>query len=125
MLFHDKNRLANLIHGGITMKNQTRINKMLTVLLTLCVLFVCMAGSAMAEEPYIDLSQYSDGETIIITEACRIVGNGNEYNISLNIAADATVTFDVGTSGVKLNAPITVADGKTLHSLLQVMQSIP
>ena len=32
------------------MKNQTRINKLLTVLLLLCVLFVCMAGTAMAAE---------------------------------------------------------------------------
>ena len=68
--------------------------------------------------PEIDLSQYSDGDTINITEDCRIVGDGNEYNLTLNIAENVTVTFDAGTSGVKLTAPITVADGKTLTLII-------
>lgn len=46
--------------------------------------------------PVIDLSQYSDGDTINITQDSVIVGDGNEYNISVNIAEDAIVTFDVG-----------------------------
>lgn len=68
--------------------------------------------------PVIDLSQYSDGDTINITQDSVIVGDGNEYNISLNIAEDAIVTFDVGASGVKLGGQITVADGKTLTLLV-------
>ena len=66
----------------------------------------------------IDLSQYSDGDTINITQDSVIVGDGNEYNISVNIAEDAIVTFDVGASGVKLGGQITVADGKTLTLLV-------
>ncbi|MBQ3139254.1 MAG: hypothetical protein IJB68_07065, partial [Ruminococcus sp.] len=66
----------------------------------------------------IDLSQYSEGATVDITEDCKIVGDGNEYKVSLNIAENATVTFDVGTSGVKLGGQITVADGKTLTLLV-------
>jgi len=50
MLFFDKTRLANLIQGGIAMKNHTRITRLLTALLTLCVLFACMAGTALADE---------------------------------------------------------------------------
>lgn len=68
--------------------------------------------------PVIDLSQYSDGDTINITQDRVIVGDGNEYNISVNIAEDAIVTFDVGASGVKLGGQITVADGKTLTLLV-------
>ena len=68
--------------------------------------------------PVIDLSQYSDGDTINITQDSVIVGDGNEYNISVNIAEDAIVTFDVGASGVKLGGQITVADGKTLTLLV-------
>lgn len=68
--------------------------------------------------PFIDLSQYSDGDTINITQDSVIVGDGNEYNISVNIAEDAIVTFDVGASGVKLGGQITVADGKTLTLLV-------
>ncbi len=66
----------------------------------------------------IDLSQYSEGAIIDISEDNVIIGDGNEYNISLNITENATVTFDIGTSGVKLGAPITVADGKTLTLLV-------
>ena len=66
----------------------------------------------------IDLSQYSEGATIDISEDSVIIGDGNEYNISLNIAADATVTFEADTSGVKLGGQITVADGKTLTLLV-------
>ena len=68
--------------------------------------------------PVIDLSQYSDGDTINITQDSVIVGDGNEYNISVNIAEDTIVTFDVGASGVKLGGQITVADGKTLTLLV-------
>ena len=68
MLFHDKNRLANLIQGGITMKNQTRINQLLTVLLLLCVLFVCMAGTAMAAEECAHV--FADGQCT----ACGVTG---------------------------------------------------
>lgn len=68
--------------------------------------------------PVIDLSQYSEGDTINITQDSVIVGDGNEYNISVNIAEDAIVTFDVGASGVKLGGQITVADGKTLTLLV-------
>lgn len=66
----------------------------------------------------IDLSQYREGDTINISEDCKIIGDGNAYNIALNITENATVTFDIGASGVKLGAPITVADGKTLTLLV-------
>lgn len=70
----------------------------------------------VAEEviPTIDLSKYTDGETVNIAEDCRVIGDGNEYNLTLNVTDDAKVTFAAGASGVKLAAPITVADGKTL-----------
>ena len=69
---------------------------------------------ALDATPIIVLTQYEDGATIDITYSSRIVGDGNEYNLTLNIADDATIIFEAGTSGVKLSAPITVADGKTL-----------
>ena len=73
---------------------------------------------ALDARPVIDLSQYSEGETVEIRSNGRIIGNGNEYNLTLNVAADATVIFEVGTGGVKLTAPITVADGKTMTLLV-------
>ena len=69
---------------------------------------------ALDARPVIDLSQYSEGETVEIIGDGRIIGDGNEYNLTLNVADDAIVVFEVGTSGVKLNGEITVADGKTL-----------
>ena len=69
---------------------------------------------ALDARPVIDLSQYSEGETVEIIGNGRIIGDGNEYNLTLNVADDATIIFEAGTSGVKLSAPITVADGKTL-----------
>ncbi len=74
---------------------------------------------ALDARPVIDLSQYSEGETVEISSNGRIIGNGNEYNLTLNVAADATVIFEVGTSGVKLNGQITVAEGKTLTLLVE------
>ena len=74
---------------------------------------------ALDARPVIDLSQYSEGETVEISSNGRIIGNGNEYNLTLNVATDATVIFEVGTSGVKLNGQITVADGKTLTLLVE------
>ena len=74
---------------------------------------------ALDARPVIDLSQYSEGETVEISSNGRIIGNGNEYNLTLNVAADATVIFEVGTGGVKLNGLITVADGKTLTLLVE------
>ena len=68
----------------------------------------------MDARPVIDLSQYSEGETVEIIGDGRIIGDGNEYNLTLNVADDATIVFEVGTSGVKLDGEITVADGKTL-----------
>ena len=68
--------------------------------------------------PSLDLSQYESGSVVDITEDVMILGDGNEYNVSLNIAENVTVTFDAGTSGVKLTAPITVADGKTLTLII-------
>ena len=68
---------------------------------------------ALDATPIINLTQYEDGATIDITYSSRIIGDGTEYNLSLNIAEDVTVVFDEGTGGVKLNA-ITVADNKTL-----------
>ncbi|MBQ3013078.1 MAG: hypothetical protein IJD74_06020, partial [Clostridia bacterium] len=56
--------------------------------------------------------------TVDITQDSVIIGDGKKYNISLNIAEDATVIFDVGASGVKLGGQITVADGKTLTLLV-------
>lgn len=73
---------------------------------------------ALDARPVIDLSQYSEGETVEISSNGRIIGNGNEYNLTLNVAADATVIFEVGTGGVKLNGQITVADGKTMTFLV-------
>ena len=69
---------------------------------------------ALDARPVIDLSQYSEGETVEIIGYGRIIGDGNEYNLTLNVADDATIVFEVGTSGVKLDGEITVADGKTL-----------
>ena len=74
---------------------------------------------ALDARPVIDLSQYSEGETVEIGSGGRIIGNDNEYNLTLNVATDATVIFEVGTSGVKLNGQITVADGKTLTLLVE------
>ena len=70
---------------------------------------------ALDARPVIDLSQYTNGATVNITEDSRIIGDGTD--VTLNIAADATVIFEVGTSGVKLGGSITVADGKTLTLL--------
>ena len=69
---------------------------------------------ALDARPVIDLSQYSEGETVEIIGNGRIIGDGNKYNLTLNVADDATIVFEVGTSGVKLDGEITVADGKTL-----------
>ena len=68
---------------------------------------------ALDATPIIVLTQYEDGATIDITYSSRIFGDGTEHNLSLNIAENATVLFEEGTGGVKLNA-ITVADNKTL-----------
>ena len=69
---------------------------------------------ALDARSVIDLSQYSEGETVEIIGNGRIIGDGNEYNLTLNVADDATIVFEVGTSVVKLDGEITVADGKTL-----------
>ena len=85
MLFHDKNRFANLIQGGITMKNHTRINKLLTVLLLLCVSFVCMAGTAMAAEDCAHV--FADGQCTtcgIIGGYCGAEGDGTNLVWTLN-----------------------------------------
>ena len=76
-------------------------------------------GVAEDVTPIIDLSKYTDGETVNIAGGCWVVGDGNEYNIKLNITDDAIVTFAAGAGGVKLTAPITVADGKTLTLLVE------
>ena len=68
---------------------------------------------ALDATPIINLTQYEDGATIDITYSSRIIGDGTEYNLSLNIAENTTVLFEEGTGGVKLNA-ITLADNKTL-----------
>ncbi len=73
---------------------------------------------ALDATPVIDLSQYSEGQTVEIGSGGRIIGNDNEYNLALNVATDATVIFEVGTSGVKVYGQITVADGKTLTLLV-------
>lgn len=69
---------------------------------------------ALDARPVIDLSQYSEGEIIEISSSGRIIGDDNEYNLTLNITEDAIVIFDVRTNGVKLGGSINVADGKTL-----------
>ena len=74
---------------------------------------------ALDARPIIDLSQYSEGATVDITGDSQIIGDGTEYNVTLNVTEDATVIFDVGTSGVKLGGSITVADGKTLTLLVE------
>lgn len=74
---------------------------------------------ALDARPIIDLSQYTEGATVNITEDCVIIGDGTEHNVTLNITADATVIFDVRTSGVNLGGSITVADGKTLTLLVE------
>jgi len=76
----------------------------------------CICGAKL---PVVDLTSQIEGGTVNITGDCRIIGDGNEYNISLNIAEDATVIFVVGASGVKLNGQITVADNKTLTLLVK------
>ena len=77
-----------------------------------------IGGVAEDVTPTIDLSKYTDGETVNIAGGCWVVGDGNEYNIKLNITDDAIVTFAAGAGGVKLTAPITVADGKTMTLLV-------
>ena len=69
---------------------------------------------ALDARPVIDLSQYSEGEIVEISSGGRIIGDDNEYNLTLNITEDAIVIFDVRTNGVKLGGSINVADGKTL-----------
>ncbi len=69
---------------------------------------------ALDARPVIDLSQYSEDEIIEISSGGRIIGDDNEYNLTLNITEDAIVIFDVRTNGVKLGGSINVADGKTL-----------
>ena len=69
---------------------------------------------ALDARPIFDLSQYSEGEIVEISSGGRIIGDGNEYNLTLNITEDAIVIFDVRTNGVKLGGSINVADGKTL-----------
>lgn len=69
---------------------------------------------ALDARSVIDLSQYSEGEIVEISSGGRIIGDGNEYNLTLNITEDAIVIFDVRTNGVKLGGSINVADGKTL-----------
>ncbi|MBR2416404.1 MAG: hypothetical protein IKB11_06580, partial [Bacteroidaceae bacterium] len=78
-----------------------------------------VGGVAEDVTPTIDLSKYTDGKTVNIAGGCWVVGDGNEYNIKLNITDDAIVTFAAGTGGVKLNGLITVADGKTLTLLVE------
>ena len=78
-----------------------------------------VGGVAEDVTPTIDLSKYTDGETVNIAGGCWVVGDGNEYNIKLNITDDAIVTFAAGAGGVKLTAPITVADGKTMTLLVK------
>jgi len=75
----------------------------------------CICGAMLA---VVDLTSKDEGSTVDITQDSVIIGDGNKYNISLNIAEDATVIFDVGASGVKLGGQITVADGKTLTLLV-------
>ena len=77
-----------------------------------------VGGVAEDVTPTIDLSKYTDGETVNIAGGCWVVGDGNEYNIKLNITDDAIVTFAAGAGGVKLTVPITVADGKTMTLLV-------
>ena len=98
MLFHDKNRFANLIQGGITMKNQTRINQLLTVLLLLCVSFVCMAGTAMAAEDCAHV--FADGQCT----ACGVTGGycgaetneGGEQSVTWTLADNHLVISGTG-----------------------------
>ncbi len=75
----------------------------------------CICGAMLA---VVDLTSKGEGSTVDITQDSVIIGDGKKYNISLNIAEDATVIFDVGASGVKLGGQITVADGKTLKLLV-------
>ncbi|MBO5054433.1 MAG: hypothetical protein J6C44_09440, partial [Muribaculaceae bacterium] len=75
----------------------------------------CICGAMLA---VVDLTSKGEGSTVDITQDSVIIGDGKKYNISLNIAEDATVIFDVGASGVKLGGQITVADGKTLTLLV-------
>lgn len=61
----------------------------------------------------IDLSQYTDGDTIQVIGSSRIEGDGSPHALILHVAHNATVVFAEGTGGVKLEA-ITVADGRAL-----------
>ena len=90
------------------------MKKTLQTLLFALIAIMMPIGVLAQTENIIDLLQYKDSETLSIAEDCIIVGDGNEYNLTLNVADDATIIFEAGTSGVKLSAPITVADGKTL-----------
>ena len=90
------------------------MKKTLQTLLFALIAIMMPIGVLAQTENIIDLLQYKDSETLSIAEDCIIVGDGNEYNLTLKVADDATIIFEAGTSGVKLSAPITVADGKTL-----------
>ncbi|MBR3905698.1 MAG: hypothetical protein IKJ51_08350, partial [Clostridia bacterium] len=89
------------------MKNQTCINQLLTVLLLLCVLFVCMAGTAFAAENVgiaIDLSTLT--ETYLISDSGEYTfeGSGN-YGIKVE-SGNPTIVLN--------NASITVGEGSAI-----------
>ena len=68
------------------MKSQTRINRLLTVLLLLCVLFVCMAGTAMAAEECAHV--FADGQcTACGVTGCRIIDSPRERLIAILTAS--------------------------------------
>ncbi len=136
MLSHDKNRLANLIHGGITMKNHTRINKLLTVLLLLCVLFVCMAGAAMAEDCAHSLADGTCTEcgevgytydaatntyTVYTADGLFAVAelvNGGAYSANITLATDIVLNENLADK-------VTVAEDGTVSADASVRKWMP
>ncbi|MBR2420821.1 MAG: leucine-rich repeat domain-containing protein, partial [Oscillospiraceae bacterium] len=80
------------------MKNQTRINQLLTVLLLLCVLFVCMAGTAMAAEECDHV--FADGKC----STCGVMGGycgaetneGGEQSVTWTLADNHLVITGTG-----------------------------
>lgn len=73
--------------------------------------YQCICGD---EATLLDLSTYENGDVIDITNSVYIIGDENEYQVTLNILENVTLMFKPGTSGVKLNGSIIIVEGKTL-----------
>jgi len=78
--------------------------------------YECICGAKLS---VVVLSSQTGNSVIFIAEDTVIIGDGILYDVTLHIAEDATVIFDVGTGGVQLLSSITVADDMTLTLLVK------